>query len=155
MRRLPPPLRVTRPPPSSTTAGPWSLRTLAVAFMVIVTGAGPQSKVITPPAATAATTAADVQLAGVPRPTTRSGLRVSSARAAAGTAAAPPGLPGLGSGRGGFGFGAGEADEGAGAVAAEGAAEAGAGAEATGAGEPSGVSPVQPARVKAQVTVRG
>src|SRR5690349_12195016 len=96
MRRLPPPLSVTRPPPSSTTSGPWSLRTLAVAFMAIVTGAGPQSKVITPPAATAVTTAADVQLAGVPLPTTRSGRRVSTARASAGTEAPPPGLPGLG-----------------------------------------------------------
>jgi hypothetical protein len=120
--------------------------------MVIVTGAGPQSKVITPPAATAATTAADVQLAGVPRPMTRSGLRVSSARAAPGTAASPSGLPGLGSGRGGFGVG--EADDGVGAAAAEGVAEAGADAEATGAGGAGGVSPVQPARVKAQVTVR-
>ena len=38
--------------------------------MVIVTGAGPHLKVITPPAATAFTTAADVQLAGVPVPMT-------------------------------------------------------------------------------------
>ncbi|GAA3338174.1 hypothetical protein GCM10020358_17290 [Amorphoplanes nipponensis] len=73
------------------------MRTFAVAVMVIVTGAGPQSKVMTPPAATAATTAADVQLPGVPRPTTRSGRRVSSARASAGTGASPSGLPGLGS----------------------------------------------------------
>src|SRR3954469_23011582 len=101
MRRLPPPLSVTRPPPSSTTSGPWSLRTLAVAFMVMVTGAGPQSKVITPPAATAATTAAAVQPAGVPLPMTRSGLRASTARASTGTAAWPSGLPGLGSA---FGF---------------------------------------------------
>src|SRR4051812_41725389 len=64
--------------------------------MVIVTGAGPQSKVITPPAATAATTSADVQLSGVPLPTTRSGRLVSTARASAGTVAPPPGLPGLG-----------------------------------------------------------
>src|SRR5687767_4849379 len=102
MRRLSAPLSVTRPPPSSTTAGPWSLRTLAVAVMVIVTGAGPQSKVITPPAATAATTAAEVQLAGVPLPITRSGSRVSTARASAGTAAPPPRLPGLGSASGFF-----------------------------------------------------
>jgi hypothetical protein len=39
---------------------------LAVTCITIVTGAGPQSKVITPPLATAATTAPDVQLAGVP-----------------------------------------------------------------------------------------
>jgi hypothetical protein len=101
MRRLPPPLSVTRPPPSSTTS-PWSLRTLAVAFIAMVTGAGPQSKVITRPAATAVTTAADVQLAGVPLPTTRSGLPVSAALASAGTEAAPSGLPGLGSTDGPF-----------------------------------------------------
>jgi hypothetical protein len=41
--------------------------------MVIVTGPGPQLKVMMPPAATAATTAADVQLAGEPSPITRSG----------------------------------------------------------------------------------
>jgi hypothetical protein len=45
--------------------------TFAVAAILIVTGRGPQSKRITPPARTAATTAAEVQLAGVPRPTTR------------------------------------------------------------------------------------
>jgi hypothetical protein len=36
--------------------------------MVIVTGLGPQAKRMTPPARTAATTAAEVQLAAVPRP---------------------------------------------------------------------------------------
>jgi hypothetical protein len=41
--------------------------------MVIVTGFGPQLNVMTPPAATAATTAAGVQLAGVPEPITWSG----------------------------------------------------------------------------------
>ncbi|MEZ5297282.1 MAG: hypothetical protein R2697_13680 [Ilumatobacteraceae bacterium] len=46
------------------------LNTLAVACIVMVTGSGPQSKVITPPAATAFTTACDVQLAGVPVPIT-------------------------------------------------------------------------------------
>jgi hypothetical protein len=46
-----------------------------------------------PPAATALTTSADVQLAGVPLPTTRVGLLVSTARPAAGTAACPFGLP--------------------------------------------------------------
>ena len=49
------------------------LATVAVAVMVIVTGSGPQLNVMTPPAATAVTTAADVQLAGVPSPTTWSG----------------------------------------------------------------------------------
>jgi hypothetical protein len=61
--------------------------------MVITTGFGPQEKVMTPPAATAATTAADVQLAAVPSPTVRVGREVSTARAAAGTAACPPGFP--------------------------------------------------------------
>src|SRR5688572_26125388 len=93
MRRLPSPLSVTRPPPSSTMRGPLALRTFAVAAIVMVTGAGPQSNVITPPAATAATTAADVQLAAVPLPTTRSGREVSTARASAGTLARPAGLP--------------------------------------------------------------
>jgi hypothetical protein len=93
MRRWPPPLRVTLPPPSSTISGPVSLRTLAVAVSVMVTGFGPQLKVMIPPAATASTTAADVQPAGEPSPMTRSGWDVSTARASAGTPAPPPGLP--------------------------------------------------------------
>src|SRR4051794_10658833 len=99
MRRLPPPSRVTRPPPSRTT---WLtvLRTFAVAVIVMVTGAGPQLKAMTPPAATALTTAAEVQLAAVPVPTVRVGLLVSTARAADGIEACPPGLPGLGRGLG-------------------------------------------------------
>src|SRR5690348_11905998 len=90
MRRAPAPLSVTRLPPSSTT---WLtvLRTFAVAVIVIVTGSGPQSKVMMPPAATALTTAAEVQLAGVPFPTVRVGLLVSTARAADGTDACPLG----------------------------------------------------------------
>jgi hypothetical protein len=119
--------------------------------MVMVTGAGPQSKVITPPAATAATTAADVQPAGVPLPTTRSGLRVSTARASAGTDASPAGLPGLGSAFGffgalgvGLGPALGPALDGATAVAGgalrEGATKAGAFASA------------HPDRIRAQVT---
>src|SRR6516164_2528019 len=95
MRRAPPPLRVTFPPPSSTTSG-LVLRTLAVACIVIVTGMAPQSKVITPPLATAATTAADVQLAAVPLPITWSGWEVSTGRAAAGIGAPPPGFPASG-----------------------------------------------------------
>ncbi|BCJ59145.1 hypothetical protein Jiend_25670 [Micromonospora endophytica] len=46
-----------------------------------------------PPAATARTTAAEVQLAGVPVPIVRVGFAVSTARAAAGTATRPSGLP--------------------------------------------------------------
>jgi hypothetical protein len=44
--------------------------TLAVAVITMVTGRGPQENAITPPAATAWTTACDVQLPGVPWPTT-------------------------------------------------------------------------------------
>jgi hypothetical protein len=65
--------------------------------MVIVTGFGPQSNVMTPPFATALTTAADVHPAGVPFPMTVVGLPVLTARAALGTLACPAGLPGLGS----------------------------------------------------------
>jgi hypothetical protein len=43
---------------------------LAVAFITMVTGRGPHENVITPPAATARTTACEVQLAGVPWPIT-------------------------------------------------------------------------------------
>ena len=93
MRRWPSPLSVTLPPPSSTTFGPLALRTFAVAVIVIVTGAGPQLNVMMPPAATAVTTAAEVQLAGVPVPMIRVGFEVSTARASAGTVALPFGLP--------------------------------------------------------------
>jgi hypothetical protein len=120
--------------------------------MVIVTGAGPQSKVITPPAATAATTAAEVQLAGVPLPITRSGSLVSTARASAGTAAPPPGLPGLGSALGFFdavGDGDGDADLAGGEEGATVASTAGADTGVAGGG--ASFSP-HPARVKAQVT---
>lgn len=48
---------------------------------------------MTPPAATAATTALDVQLAAVPLPMTRLGCEVSTGRAAAGASAWPSGLP--------------------------------------------------------------
>ena len=98
---LPPPLSVTRLPPSRTTR--WLVfTTFAVAFIVIVTGFGPQLKVITPPLATALTTAAEVQLAGVPLPMTRFGWLVFTARPRGGNAW-PFGLPagrGLGGGRG-------------------------------------------------------
>ena len=48
-----------------------------------------------PPMATAAATAAPVQLAGVPVPTTRSGWVVSTSWASGGIVAPPPGLPGV------------------------------------------------------------
>src|SRR5215212_6794845 len=92
MRRLLPPLRVTLPPPSSTTRE-LVFTTFAVAVIVIVTGLLPQLNRMIPPLATAATTALDVQLAAVPVPTIRSALRVSTARASAGTVALPAGLP--------------------------------------------------------------
>ena len=95
MRRAPPPLSVTFPPPSSTTSE-LVLRTLAVACIMIVTGLAPQSKVITPPLATAATTAPDVQLAAVPLPITWSGWAVFTGRAAAGMGAPPAGFPARG-----------------------------------------------------------
>jgi hypothetical protein len=58
---------------------------LAVAVILIVTGSGPHENRMIPPARTAATTAADVQLAAVPRPTTRLGWDVSTGPAATGT----------------------------------------------------------------------
>src|SRR6202034_3971237 len=95
IRMSAPPLSVTFPPPSSTT---WwlVLTTLAVAVIVIVTGLGPQLKVMMPPSATACTTAAEVQPAGEPSPITWSGWLVSTARPAAGAAARPSGLPACG-----------------------------------------------------------
>jgi hypothetical protein len=84
-----------------------------VASIVIVTGRGPQLKVITPPAATAATTACEVQLAGVPSPMTWSGWLVLTGRPAGGTNAWPAGFPAAGSRTGvgeGLGLGAGELD---------------------------------------------
>src|SRR6266536_450737 len=93
MRRCPPPLRVTFPPPSSTIRGPLRLRTFAVAVNVMVTGSGPHAKVMMPPAATARTTRSEVQLCGVPSPMIRVGWLVSTACASAGTAARPSGLP--------------------------------------------------------------
>jgi hypothetical protein len=52
-------------------------RTFAVRGVRMVTGAGPQSKVTWPPRATAPTTAADVQPAGVPLPITRRALHTA------------------------------------------------------------------------------
>ena len=61
--------------------------TFAVALILIVTGLGPQENRMIPPARTAATTSAEVQLAAVPCPTTWLGWDVCSARPAAGMAA--------------------------------------------------------------------
>src|SRR5690349_3363621 len=106
MRRRPCPLRVTRPPPSSTTAR-LVLRTLAVARIRIVTGRGPHAKRIVPPPRTAATTRAEVQLAAVPCPTVaaRAGAVAEEAtpasthRQATRTARTPGPYPGLLRGR--------------------------------------------------------
>ena len=69
IRRAPPPLSVTRPPPSRTTRCR-VFGTIAVAVILIVTGWLPQLNRRIPPAATARTTAAEVQLAGMPLPIT-------------------------------------------------------------------------------------
>jgi hypothetical protein len=59
--------------------------TLAVAFIRMVTGSGPQENRITPPRRTAEITAADVQLAAVPLPITRVAWELFTGPAAAGT----------------------------------------------------------------------
>jgi hypothetical protein len=93
MRWLPAPLSVTSPPPSITISGPVSLTIFAVSSSVITTGSGPQSNVMMPPSATAATNAAPVQLAGVPVPTTVRGALTSMGRPSSGTEHVPSGLP--------------------------------------------------------------
>src|SRR5215469_6911360 len=92
IRRWPPPLSVTRPPPSSTTRC-LVLDTRAVAVIKIVTGFLPQSNLMIPPLKTARTTAADVQLAGLPSPITWFGWLVLTALPAGGTGKCPWGLP--------------------------------------------------------------
>jgi hypothetical protein len=93
MRVVPPPLSVTLLPPSMTSFVPLSLNTFAVDVSTTVAGLGPQSNVMMPPFATAATTASPVQLAGVPVPTTVVGTETSSAWPSFGTTAWPSGLP--------------------------------------------------------------
>ena len=60
----------------------------------MVTGLDPQLNRMIPPRATAATTASEVQLDGVPDPTSRVGWDVSTACASAGTVAWPVDPPG-------------------------------------------------------------
>jgi hypothetical protein len=85
-----------------------------VAAIVIVSGSAPQLNVTTPPLATAATTAAEVQLAGVPLPMTVVGAATLLNWPPAGTEHEPAGLPAMGP-VAGLGDGAGEGDgEGAG-----------------------------------------
>src|SRR4051794_8357664 len=93
MRTFPSPLRVTLLPPSMTSLVPLSLKTFAVCARTIVTGSGPQSKVMTPPFATAATNASPVQPAALPDPTTVVGDDTSSAWPSAGMVAWPSGYP--------------------------------------------------------------
>ncbi|MGO8877616.1 MAG: hypothetical protein ACLQNG_17870 [Acidimicrobiales bacterium] len=64
-----------------------------MAVIKIVTGFLPQLKVMIPPALTAASTAADVQLAGLPWPITWLGWLVLTALPAGGTGKCPSGLP--------------------------------------------------------------
>ncbi|MBK7181377.1 MAG: hypothetical protein IPH82_30070 [Chloroflexi bacterium] len=61
-----PPLRVIRPPPSIVV----SVVMVCTAVGVMVCGAGPQLNVTVPPPLRAVVSAAAVQLAGVPLPTT-------------------------------------------------------------------------------------
>jgi hypothetical protein len=61
------------------------LVTLAVFLSLMTTGLGPHENRMIPPAGTAAITAAEVQLAAVPRPTTRLGCDVSTGRPVTGT----------------------------------------------------------------------
>ena len=68
-----------------TISGPVLFTILAVWVITMVTGLGPQSKVMIPPSATAATAADEVQLWGVPLPMTWLGLEVSTAPASGGT----------------------------------------------------------------------
>jgi len=89
-------LRFSLPPPSITILGPVLFTIFAVAVSVIVTGSWPQLNVMTPPLATAATTASPVQLALVPEPTTVRGLELSSACASAGGVHVPSGFPAAG-----------------------------------------------------------
>jgi hypothetical protein len=63
--------------------------TLAVVLMLIVTGFGPHENLMIPPARTAATTAGEVQLAAVPRPTIWLEWAVLTGRPAAGTGTEP------------------------------------------------------------------
>src|SRR5262245_7199669 len=93
MRISPPPLRVTLLPPSMTSFVPLSLNTFAVDVITIVTGSGPQSNVMIPPLATAATKASPVHPAGEPDPITVVGDDTSSAWPAGATVAWPSGQP--------------------------------------------------------------
>ena len=90
MRVLPPPLSVTLPPPSITVSpslsAPPTLLMRICCVSVIVTGAAPQLKVMTPaPSGRRRRARAAVQLAAVPVPTTVVGVDTSAAWPSAGT----------------------------------------------------------------------
>ena len=87
MRPVPPPLSATLLPPSMTSFVPLSLKTFAVDVSTIVVGSAPQSNVMMPPCATAATNASPVQLSGVPLPITVVGDETSSGIASGGIVA--------------------------------------------------------------------
>src|SRR5580658_3138556 len=97
-----PPSRVILLPPSMTmwTGEPLlEIGGVSVAVTEIVTGSGPQSKVMIPPPLTALDSAWKVQLAGVPVPTTVVGLLVSTACASGGSVSVvhePLGFPAAG-----------------------------------------------------------
>jgi hypothetical protein len=88
--------QVAREPPSMTSLVPLSLNSFAVAVRTIVTGSGPQSNVMMPPWATAATNASPVQLTAVPVPTTVVGDDTSSSCASGGSVACPSAQPAAG-----------------------------------------------------------
>jgi len=71
-----PPSSVTVLPPSMTVLRSFGIASVAVTL--IVAGSLPQLKVMTPPFATAALSASNVQLAAVPLPTTVVGLDTSA-----------------------------------------------------------------------------
>src|SRR6187549_1960091 len=90
---VPPPSSVILRPPSMTVC--LLVGRFSVDVTLIVTGSGPQLKVITPPAVAAVLSAAKVQLAAVPVPITLVGLETSAACPFAGMALLqePFGLP--------------------------------------------------------------
>ena len=73
MREVPPPLRVTVPPPSRIVS---FLKTMGE-LTVIVTGEAPQLKTIVPPTSAAAWRNAWVQVSAVPKPTNDVGADTS------------------------------------------------------------------------------
>ncbi len=90
---LPPPLRVTLPPPSITISFVVLLNTFAGSVRIIVTGSLPQLNVIIPPLATASVKAFAEQLSFVPPPTICVGFETSFNWPSFGIAHLPSGFP--------------------------------------------------------------